>query len=372
MRKTLPEGIYRRGDSPFLWVSYRDASRKVHQESSGTTKVSEAVAFRNQRIGEIVGGTFIGRKAEHLTFEDLKEIYRDHYELRGLRRDTARYRAKRLEGYFGPDRAIDITTDRLTDYQKWRRKAGAAAGTINRELAALHRMFVLACKAGRYARARIPEFPDALKENPPRQGFFEFDVADLVAQHLPEDERDAFEYALHSGWRKDEILTLPWSMVDLDANELRLSPEFSKTGEGRVIPLTKPLRVVLERRWAKRRLDCPLVFHRDGKRIHNWRRTWVRACKVAGLTKQVQGRSGRLIDRPLVTLHDCRRTAVRNLDRAGVQRGVAMKLVGHKTESMYRRYNIVSRRDLDAAAVAYEQYMESLRASSQRKVIRLR
>src|SRR5207247_2804824 len=65
---------------------------------------------------------------------------------------------------------------------------------------ALHRMFVLACEAGRYARARIPEFPDALKENPPRQGFFEFDVADLVAQHLPEDERDAFEYALHSGW----------------------------------------------------------------------------------------------------------------------------------------------------------------------------
>ncbi len=138
-------------------------------------------------------------------------------------------------------------------------------------------------------------------------------------------------------------------MVDLHANELRLTPEFSKTNEGRVIPIPPALREVLLRRLAKRRLDCPLVFHKDGKHLGDWRKAWKRACREAGY--------------PHLLFHDLRRTAVRNHDRAGVRPNAAKKLVGHKTDDMYRRYNIESKRDLEEAGKLYAAYMATLPTS---------
>jgi integrase len=77
------------------------------------------------------------------------------------------------------------------------------------------------------------------------------------------------------------------------------------------------------------------VFHRNGKPIKSLRRAWKTACKDAG--------------RPGLLLHDLRRSAVRNLERAGISRSVAMKLTGHKTEAVYRRYAIVAESDLHDA-----------------------
>ncbi len=74
------------------------------------------------------------------------------------------------------------------------------------------------------------------------------------------------------------------------------------------------------------------VFHRNGHQVGDYSDSWGTACKKAGVP-------GRLV-------HDLRRTAVRRLERAGVPRSVAMKLTGHKTENVYRRYAIVSESDL--------------------------
>ncbi len=142
-----------------------------------------------------------------------------------------------------------------------------------------------------------------------------------------------------------------------------------KTGEGRALALAGPLLKIIERRLEVRRLDCPLIFHRRGRGgnkqqggkpgqpIKDFRKAWNTACEAVGLPA---GRAGGL------TFHDTRRTAVRNMVRAGVDPTVAMKVSGHKTASMFRRYNIVSEDDIRAAVEKTALYVEAL--PTERKV----
>jgi len=126
---------------------------------------------------------------------------------------------------------------------------------------------------------------------------------------------------------------------------VRLDPARSKTGTGRVLPLTRALRTVLERRLAHRPAERPAVFHRQDLTVRAWRSCWATACRAA----HVPGRY----------LHDCRRTAARNFVRAGVPERVAMALLGHKTRSMFDRYNIVCERELHQAGERLLAYLET-------------
>ena len=83
---------------------------------------------------------------------------------------------------------------------------------------------------------------------------------------------------------------------------------------------------------ARRDPDSPLVFHRDGIPVRRWRTAWRTACQSAGV--------------PTRFLHDCRRTAARNLIRANVPERVAMLLTGHKSRAIFDRYNIIHEQEL--------------------------
>ena len=251
------------------------------------------------------------------TLGDLSDAYLQDYQVRQFRsHSTARGRVAHLTAFFGrAARAATLTTYQIRQYQLTRRAAGAATGTINRETSALHRMCTLAVHWGWLDT--VPGFPDRLRENPPRQGFFEHPEYLAVRAHLPAPWQDILDLAYYSGWRKQEILGLSWDEIDRAGGVIRLSPARSKTLVGRILPISPPIADALNRRRARRDPTSPLVFHRDGIPVRRWRTAWRTACQAAGV--------------PTRFLHDCRRTAARNLIRASVPERVAMLLTGHKS-----------------------------------------
>src|SRR5713226_2193020 len=81
------------------------------------------------------------------------------------------------------------------------------------------------------------------------------------------DLRDFCRWAYLKGMRKGEIRSLTWETFDRETWTLRLHARNAKTGHGRQIPLEGELRSVIERRVAVRRLDRPLIFHREGQPV---------------------------------------------------------------------------------------------------------
>jgi len=335
MSRTSTGRIYKRGS--VFWIDYGFRGNR-HRESSGSTKVSEAKALLRKRLAEMGGGRFVGPSEERLTFEHLAEMIVTDYKV-NARRSTKRLATSldHLRGFFGEDRALGITTDRVRLYIARRQEEEAANASIRKELAALRRAFNLAKQAQRLSA--VPYIPGVKVDNT-RTGFFETKELDRLVQELPEPLRPVVRFAALTGWRKGEVLGLQWSDVDFEAGEVRLW--HSKNDEPRSFPFAAlpPLRELLEReRQRTRTLErkhgavVPHVFHRDGNPILSMDAAWRSAAERAGLKGML--------------FHDLRRTAVRNLERAGVPRSVAMKLTGHKTESVYRRYAIA-----DAKALA--------------------
>ncbi len=327
-------GIYLRGGVWWVRYSYRGAKRR---ESSHSDNRADAVRLLKRRLGEIGQGRLPGPDPERVTFADLAKMLRDDYGLNGRRSLSRAERSlAHLGDFFGVNaRAIDLTADRLSAYVSARREAEAAPATIRCELAALKRAFNLAVRAGRLTSR--PAFPVIQVRNA-RSGFFEDAEFRAVLAHLPADVAAVAEFLYWTGWRKGEALHLEWRSVDLKAGILRI--EDSKNGDARTLPFRAlpDLAALIERQrertdavQAARGLIVPRVFHRNGEPIRSFRGTWAKACEAVGVRR---------------LLHDFRRTAARNMSRAGVPEPVIMALCGWKTRSVFDRYRVVCERDL--------------------------
>jgi integrase len=142
------------------------------------------------------------------------------------------------------------------------------------------------------------------------------------------------------GPRRGELLRLEWPDVDMQRREFTLRN--TKNGESRTVPMTSEVYRVFTELWQERRLDTQRVFLYKGKPIRDVKISFDSACRRAGITN--------------LRLHDLRHTASTNLRRAGVDATTAMKIVGHKSERMHRRYNTVEPEDLRRAVLQLASY----------------
>ena len=329
-------------ESAVFWIKYYRNGRPM-RESSESDKETVAKSLLRQREGDIERGLPITPRTNKVTFDELMADVINDYRVNGKRSldDLERRLDLHLKPYFGGWRAANITTTDVRSYITKRQAEKASNGTINRELATLKRGFTLGIDASKLtSRPKIP----MLREDNVRTGFFEPVQFEAVRVHLPSPLQRLVSFAHITGWRiRSEVQPLQWRQVDFNGGTVRLDAGTTKNREGRVFPFTQELRRLLEaQRDYTRQVEreqgiiCPWVFHRDGKPIRVFRRAWARACKKAGCPGRIP--------------HDFRRTAVRNLVRAGIPERVAMTMTGHKTRSVFERYNIVSEGDLLDAA----------------------
>lgn len=329
--------IFRKPGSRFWWIGYVNSGQR-QREATGSLKKCEAEALLKKRLAEIQTGSFLGHEIERIRVEQLAPAFLDDYRVNAKDIEFAERCWKHLRPVFGQMHAARLNTDHVNRYILQRRAEGASNATINRELACLKRMFNLAARSTPPKVARVPSFPPRLKESAPRSGFVDStQYRRLVEQNPPVWLRTMLALAYSFGFRKEELLSLKVRQVDLLNRTLSLDPGTTKNDEGRMVKLTQETYQLLLATCVRgKRPEDYVLTRADGQPILDFRRAWYKLTDAAGLVG--------------LLFHDLRRSAVRNMIRSGIPERVAMAISGHKSRSVFDRYNIVSEADLADAA----------------------
>jgi integrase len=357
--------IFQRGSS--WWIAYCHRGKEIresvdryfreHGDKSKKITDNHAKLLLKLRRGQVGADSlgakvFIGPQQERVLVCELLDTLETDLTLRQARSLPAlKSHLKRIRSSFGDCRAMNLSAEYIDRYVGNRLSDGAANATINREIGLLAQAFKLGVE--RLLISAAPRIRKLSERGNARQGFFEKADFDEMAKHLPDYLKGFAKFAYYSGWRRGEVRSLLWADVDLAAQVIHLRPEYSKTREPRMLALEGELWKVMAEQGASREYENPdntigvsrYVFHRKGEPIGDIRKAWDAACKRANIQGKI--------------FHDFRRTAVRNMIRAGVPERVAMAISGHRTRAIFDRYNIVSEDDLRTAVRKTNAYLRT-------------
>lgn len=337
-------------ESRYYYIFYHAHGRLI-RESAKTESKMEAEATLQRRMGESGLGIKPQQDVKNVRYEEVRDALVAEYKNQGrasvfTHKDGTEYIGgmNHLDDFFKGMRITDISTDTIRRYIESRRKAGAADPTIRRQLVVLRSMLNQARKEGRLRLADIPHFPMP-PDSKPRKGFVNPDVFVKVRAEMSENLRPLVSFLYYTGCRTGAAKKITWGMVSKDCQEIELPGEITKNRDPLTLPLVgiglKEVSALLKKMFRK---EGP-VFDNT-----NFRKEWATACHKLGLGVKDGWRYHGL------TPHDFRRSAARNLRRAGVTEDVAMSITGHKSRTIFSRYNITDTADIHDALVKVGQY----------------
>jgi integrase len=348
------------------WYAQIYIDGRAKRMSTGTAIKEEAKAFLKNLLLDATGGKPFAGDVKKVTYSDLRAGLIANYAEKGNK--SLLVRAEGTEFINGLD-ALDahfefeegkrcgvpltrITTDAARAFASKRLAEGVTNSTVNNSLALLRRMLRIGYEDGKLSSVPVIRL---LKANPARKGFVAHEKFEELIEHLPLHLRPLITFLYWCGVRLGEALQITWDQVDLDAALIRLEDEQTKSGEARTIPLPDVLVGMLKT--VEVREDN--VFDKT-----NLRKAWAKACVAVGLgTLEPVDKSGNRRYNGLI-VHDLRRSAIRNLRKAGVPESVAMKISGHKTRAVFERYNIVDTEDLVTAMKRAEYSAQQLQITA--------
>lgn len=327
------------------WIKYYvPGELKPRRESSGSSNKNDAIRLLNQRRAEVdnrkitTGSATVTHLLDLYLADQKKQSRRSYKQAEG-------YVRLHLSPAFGKIKASAITTQMINAFVEQQQNARYANATINRWLEALRRGYTLGTESTPPLVYTAPKI-ELLEEDNVREGFLEYEHYVAMRNELPEHQRLILVIGYHLGMRRGEILKLRWDQVDWRQNLIRLEKKQTKSKQARVAPLYGELRAWFEMAFAARSKECPFIISWRGHGISEVKTAWNKARERAGV--------------PKLLLHDLRRTAVRNMVRAGIPEKQARLISGHKTRSIFDRYDIVDERDIQSAGQKLARYIETL------------
>jgi integrase len=332
-------GVYERPNGRWQIQYYDQTGRKRRETYSTEAKARKKL---DQRIAQRDAGTLETASTSRVKIDALADSYKLYAKNSAPKSYWWLEMVWRvhLEPFFGGKAAARIGSDDIQAYIGKRLGDGVKTSTVNRELQVFKAIFHHGAATDPPKIARVPRFPEKLAEPKPRSGFLTADQYEALTQHCPQPLRALLAVGYTFGFRKSELLRLRVREIDFKAGTISLLVGETKSGEGRTVYMTADVHDLLSEAVKGKQPGDHVFTWPDGRPIRDFRAAWATMTKAAGL-------DGLLV-------HDLRRTAVRNLVRAGVSRDVARKISGHETDSIFSRYNITELDDLADAAKKLE------------------
>jgi integrase len=311
--------LYQRGKSWYYDFKYRG---ERYTGCIGAVSKTVAKEILAKKKAEAVEGRYeLPSKKPSPMFEAMAEEYLHYYRAnrrpRSVERHEMAFRA--LKPFFGGKRLADITPLQIERYKRVRKEQGRSEVTINRELAFLKNLFTQAIIWGKATENPVKQVR-LFKEDNARTRFLTEDEEARLLAHCNAQLTPLVVTALHTGFRKSELLSLRWANIDFRHHLIKVETAYTKTLEARSVPMSETLTAALRQLKIHGAQDpTASVFG-----YRQMTKTFVRAVQRAGIAD--------------FTFHDLRHTFASRLVMAGVDLATVKDLMGHKHISMTLRY----------------------------------